>query len=56
MKPYDVWKSADGRMCARPAEKAFVDDSDAPYGFDKHEVRVEAKNRSDALRKAKKGG
>lgn len=47
---YDVWSDADGRIKSTIANKATVDDSDAPYSFCKHEIRVSAANRKDAIK------
>lgn len=49
-KEFDVWSSADGRLTSRLSTKAFVDNADAPYSFDTHEIRVSAINRKDAIR------
>lgn len=48
---FDIWSSADGSITARKSTKAIVDDSDAPYGFDKHEVRVTSDSAKLALSK-----
>lgn len=39
---FDVWGNGDGKVKAAPATKRFVDDGDAPYGFDRHLLRVSA--------------
>lgn len=39
---FDVWGNGDGRISATPAVVRFVDDEDAPYGFERHLVRVTA--------------
>lgn len=39
---FDVWGNGEGLVKATPAIKRFVDDSDAPYGFDRHLLRVNA--------------
>lgn len=46
---FDVWSNADGHLTATPAAREFVDDGDAPYSFSRHELRVDALNRRDAL-------
>lgn len=50
---YDIWTDYDGHRTARPATAPFVTDADAPYGFYKHEVRVDAANAREALAKAR---
>lgn len=54
LKAYDVWKNHDGQYKAELAKQAIVDDRDAPYGFQIHEIRVLARDGNDAIRKAKK--
>jgi hypothetical protein len=39
---FDVWGNGDGVIKATAATKTFVDDGDAPYGFDRHLLRVTA--------------
>ncbi|GHG07817.1 hypothetical protein [Thalassotalea marina] len=54
---YDVWSDGDGRLKSEVAQQLFVDDKDAPYPYQKHEIRVTAKDGNDAikqLRQAKK--
>ena len=46
---FDVWASSDGRIIATPATKQFVDDTDAPYTYHRHELRVTASSRRDAV-------
>lgn len=46
---FDVWSSDDGRIKSTIASKPFVDDSDAPYSFSRHEIRVIATNRKEAV-------
>jgi hypothetical protein len=53
-RAYDVWKNRRGNYKAELAKKEIVDDRDAPYGFDIHEIRVLARDGNDAIRKAKK--
>ena len=47
---YDVWSNADARIKSTVANKAFVDDSDAPYSFSKHEIRVNATSGKEAIK------
>ena len=47
---FDVWSSTDGRLKVTAATAEFVDNSDAPYSFDVHEIRVEATNKREALK------
>lgn len=51
MQEYDVWSNDDGRLTTTVAEHAYVDDNDAPYLFSKHELRVSANSRQEALSK-----
>ncbi|MCG7545409.1 hypothetical protein MHM93_14605 [Pseudoalteromonas sp. MM17-2] len=51
---YDVWSDNDGRLKSEVARKLFVDDMDAPYPFQKHEIRVTAKNGNDAIKQFRK--
>lgn len=46
---YDVWSDAEGRIVATVANRTFVDDGDAPYGFSRHEIRVSATSRREAI-------
>ena len=39
---FDVWSNADRKLVATPVEAKFVDNSNAPYGFEMHEIRIEA--------------
>ncbi len=48
---FDVWSNADGKLTATVVNMQFVDDSDAPYGYSKHEVRLTAKNARFAVAK-----
>jgi hypothetical protein len=47
---YDVWSNSDGRIKSTVASKDFVDDSDAPYLFTTHEIRVNAESAKDAVK------
>ncbi|WP_394222525.1 hypothetical protein [Alteromonas gracilis] len=47
---FDVWSNADGNVAAVLATKQFVDDQDAPYGFERHEIRIDAPNKRAALK------
>ena len=49
-KVFDVWSNADGKVVAEQAKKQFVDDTDAPYGFERHEIRIDAPNKRAALK------
>ena len=56
---FDFWTNADGKFCCTEAKKEFADDSDAPYGFDKHDVRMSANSKEKAMsfyRAIKKAG
>lgn len=50
MHEYDIWSAADKRITSTVSTKAFVDDSDAPYSFEKHEIRVIANSKKDAIK------
>jgi len=50
MIEYDIWSNTDGKRTVEASNKKLVDDSDAPYGFSKHEVRVTAPSARDALK------
>ena len=47
---YDIWGDSNGHICALPACMPFVDDADAPYGYDRHLIRICSSNRRDAIR------
>lgn len=51
---FDIWSDVDGKLTAQVAKKEYVYDSDAPYGYSNHEVRVTAFNRREALSKFRK--
>jgi hypothetical protein len=46
---WDVWTDDDGRVTATIAIAAFVDDSDAPYSFCRHAIRIAATGKRDAM-------
>ncbi|KZX73950.1 hypothetical protein A3715_15585 [Oleiphilus sp. HI0009] len=46
---YDIWTDSDGRARATLSTKVFVDDSDAPYGYEKHQVRLDASSKRSAM-------
>ncbi len=47
---YDIWSNDDGGITATPAEIPVVTDGDAPYGYDKHEWRVGAESKRQAMK------
>lgn len=46
---FGVWSNGDVQLVVTRAVHLYVDDQDAPYGFLRHEVRVAAGNRREAL-------
>jgi hypothetical protein len=46
---FDFWTNAYGKFCCVEAVKKFVDNSDAPYGFDKHDIRISANSKEKAM-------
>lgn len=49
MHECDVWTDDDGHVTATRAITAFVDDSDAPYGYCRHGIRVNVSSKRDAM-------
>lgn len=49
LKEFDVWSNHHGKITCRLALKDFVDDTDAPYTFHKHELRIAAASKKDAI-------
>ncbi|HGE8287172.1 TPA: hypothetical protein ACGD4M_002681 [Serratia marcescens] len=54
MKEFDIWADDSGSICATEAVKPLVYDCDAPYTFSHHFIRVEAKNKKEAILIARK--
>lgn len=46
---FDIWSDGNGHVIATARTADFVSDLDAPYGFLRHELRVAASNRRQAL-------
>jgi len=46
---FDVWSNANGALTATTCTHRFADDETPPYGFDTHELRVDAPNARIAL-------
>lgn len=51
---FDVWTSDDGAIKATPACTQFVQDSDAPYGYSNHQIRLNADTAKSAIREYRK--
>ncbi|CND62176.1 hypothetical protein DVQ33_22440 [Yersinia enterocolitica] len=47
---FDVWSDAYGKLTATVSDKKHVDDTDAPYGYDRHQIRLAAVSRRDAMK------
>lgn len=50
-KEFDVWGYGNSQIKIVPATARFVDDRDAPAGFDRHLLRVEAASAREARQK-----
>ncbi|EJD3148806.1 hypothetical protein M1V18_004379 [Salmonella enterica] len=56
---YDVWGDDSGHFTVRKATKPIVYDSDSPYPYTRHLMRVESQTRKQAMqifRAARKNG
>lgn len=49
MIEFDVWTDYDGNVTATEAVSKFVDDSDAPYGYCRHAIRLNAPSKRNAM-------
>jgi len=50
MDTFDVWTDSERHVTATPATAAFVDHSDAPYGFCTHAIRIDAVSGREAIK------
>jgi hypothetical protein len=49
MFEFDVWTDEDGNVTATKAVARFLDDSDAPYCYCRHAIRLDAANKRSAI-------
>jgi hypothetical protein len=50
---FDVWSDAYGKLCATEVSSALVYDNDAPYGYIRHEIRIAATSKREAVKLAR---
>lgn len=51
MNEFDVWTDDSGNITATEVTARFVDDSDAPYGYCHHAMRLSALSKRSAMAK-----
>ena len=50
---FDVWSDAYGKLFATEVTSALVYDDDAPYGYIRHEIRIAATSKREAVKLAR---